>query len=330
MTGLKGVLAKIQTGISRNAYLNETAVRTQIVQPILHALGWDVYDPDQVCPEYTLKLKTATRRIDLALCVSNRNPRCIVELKSTEYALKRIGRSDGDRQLFEYSFHAGAPLALLTNGVNWRFYSTQSAGTYEERLVSTLDIEKNSLDEVAAKLERYLSYANTESGKAADHAREDLNVRIDQHKAREAIPHAWAQLVEGDLDQRLAALLTEATAVLIEACPTRQDVADFLRRLKPEGGRRPPRLTETVRAGSTKISPGLKAAHTRAVREHKRAVEAGAPSDVINAARAKVRASEARLGTAAPTRLAADAGGGFSKQRPRKGETQSSFDRYRP
>ena len=156
-------------------------------------LGWDFYNPDQVCLEYTLKLKTATRRIDLALCVSNRNLRCIVELKSTEYALKRIGRSDGDRQLFEYSFHAGAPLALLTNGVNWCFYSTQSAGTYEERLVSTLDIETDTLDEIAVGLKRYLSYANTESGKAADHAREDLNARMDQHKAREAIPRAFGQ-----------------------------------------------------------------------------------------------------------------------------------------
>lgn len=193
MSGLEDILAEIRTGIFRNAYPNETAVRTQIVQRILHALGWDVYNPDQVCPGYTLKLKTATRRIDLALCVSNRNPRCIVELKSTEYALKRIGRSDGDRQLFEYSFHAGAPLALLTNGVNWRFYSTQSAGTYEERLVSTLDIETDTLDEIAVGLKRYLSYANTELGKAADHAREGLNARIDQHKAREALPRASGQ-----------------------------------------------------------------------------------------------------------------------------------------
>ena len=64
------------------------------------------------------------------------------------------GRSDGDRQLFEYAFHAGAPLALLTNGVIWRFYSTFSAGTYAERLVRNLDIETEPPDEVAAALDR--------------------------------------------------------------------------------------------------------------------------------------------------------------------------------
>ena len=156
------------------------------MQRILHELGWSVFDPDKVCNEYTLKLKTTSRRIDLALCVKNRNPRCIIELKSTEYDLKEVGRSDGDRQLFEYAFHAGAPLALLTNGVNWRFYSTFSAGTYAERLVRNLDIETEPPDEVAAALDRYLSYANTESGRAADYARVDLDKRVDRHTTNAA------------------------------------------------------------------------------------------------------------------------------------------------
>ena len=178
MADLPGVLTQIRDGISRNAYPNETAVRTQIVQPILETLGWPVYDPEKVCNEYRLRLKTTTRRIDLALCVSNRNPRCIIELKATGYDLKQIGRSDGDTQLFEYAFFAGAPLALLTNGINWRFYSTVSAGTYAERLVRTLDIEREPPEEAAAALERYLSYANTESERAAHYALEDRDKRI--------------------------------------------------------------------------------------------------------------------------------------------------------
>lgn len=234
MTELRAVLIEIRDGIARNAYPNETAVRTQIVQRILHELGWNVFDPDQVCNEYTLKLGRTSRRIDLALCVKERKPRCIVELKSTDYDLKEIGRSDGDRQLFEYAFHAGAPLALLTNGVNWRLYSTYSAGTYAERLVRTLDIEAEPPDDVAAALDRYLSYPNTASGKAADYARVDLDKRIDRHKAKEAIPRAWTRLVEDGPDGRLAALLLDATSSLVDSAPARQDVAAYLRRLKSD------------------------------------------------------------------------------------------------
>jgi len=185
--------------------------------------------------------------------VKNRSPRCIVELKSTDYDLKEIGRSDGDRQLFEYAFHAGAPLALLTNGVNWRFYSTFSAGTYAERLVRTLDIETEPPAEVAAALDRYLSYANTESGKAADYARVDLDKRIDRHKAREAIPRAWSGLVEDGPDGRLAALLIDATSSLVESAPAKQDVADFLRHLKSEA--RSPSRTPKGTATSRQKSP---------------------------------------------------------------------------
>ena len=84
MADLPAVLLQIRDGIARNAYPNETAVRTQIVQPILERLGWPIYDPERVCNEYLLKLKTTTRRIDLALCVSHRSPRCIIELKATD------------------------------------------------------------------------------------------------------------------------------------------------------------------------------------------------------------------------------------------------------
>ena len=52
VTDIVGILAEVRIGISRKAYSNETAVRTQIVQRILQALGWDVYNPDQLCAEY--------------------------------------------------------------------------------------------------------------------------------------------------------------------------------------------------------------------------------------------------------------------------------------
>ncbi len=299
MTDIAKVIEKIRRGISQDKYPNETAVRTQVIQPVLHALGWDVYNPDHVCAEYSLKLKTTTRRIDLALCVSNRNPRCIIELKSTGHDLKQPAGSAGDRQLFEYSFHAGVSLALLTNGVHWRFYSTQSAGTYAERLVRSLDIEADEPGEVAAALDRYLSYANTESGKAADYAREDLIERRGRSHAREAIPKAWARLVKADSDaepdERLVALISETTASLSDRTPATDDVAHFLRRLKPPG-----RWTQAASTEPTQGSPGLKAAYTRALRAYETAVASGAAKAALDVAQAKVEAAAAKLGIAPP------------------------------
>ena len=101
MDELIDFVCRVRDGIARDAYPNETAVRSQLVQPILERLKWPVYDAAKVCHEYSLKFKNATRRVDLALCVSaGGSPRCIIELKGPS-------QTEGDEQLFEYAFHAG-------------------------------------------------------------------------------------------------------------------------------------------------------------------------------------------------------------------------------
>lgn len=217
----------VRDGLERSAYPNETAVRSQIVQPILERLGWPVHDATEVRHEYSLKFKGSTRRVDLALCVpASDSPRCIVELKAPDQA-------EGDEQLFEYAFHAGAPIALLTNGEIWRFYHILASGTYNERLVRALDLRRHAPEEASETLERYLSYPNTESDKASDYAREDLSKRINRDKAKKKIPDAWRHLIEHDPEKRLAKLLIDVTASISEYAPAESDVVDFLDRLRP-------------------------------------------------------------------------------------------------
>ena len=230
MDELIAFVSRVRDGIDRNAYPNETAVRSQLVQPILERLKWPVYDVDKVCHEYSLKFKGTTRRVDLALCVSaGGSPRCIIELKGPN-------QTEGDEQLFEYAFHAGAPIALLTNGEHWRFYHILTGGTYNERLVRTLDLRKHAPEEVAEALERYLSYPNTESGKASEYAKDDLDKRINRDKAKGLIPAAWKALIEGDQDDRLVKLLIDKTSSLSVYAPMESDVVSFLEDLRPSHG----------------------------------------------------------------------------------------------
>jgi len=218
----------VRQQLAKNTYPNETAVRSQIVQPIFERLGWPVYDASRFCHEYSLQTRTSTRRVDIALCVSNGgSPRCIIELKWP-------GRVEGDEQLFEYAFHAGAPLALLTNGTQWHLYHILVGGSYAERLVRTLDLKRHDAMEVATALDRYLSYANTESGIAPEYAKQDLAERINRNKAKEQIPKAWAQLTANQ-DNRLINLLVDETASFSDYAPNKADVLAFLRSLNPPG-----------------------------------------------------------------------------------------------
>ncbi len=45
-----------------------------------------------------------------------------------------------DRQLFEYAFHEGVPLAILTDGTTWPVYVPALQGSYDDRRVYLLDL----------------------------------------------------------------------------------------------------------------------------------------------------------------------------------------------
>ncbi len=250
MDALISFLAQVREQFERNAYPNETAVRSQIVQPVLEKLGWPVYDAHMVHHEYPLKAKGSTRHVDLALCMPNGgSPRCIIELKGPD-------KVEGTQQLFEYAFHAGAPLALLTNGEYWSFYYIPTGGTYDERLIRTIDLRTIAPTDAVRALNRYLSRENTVSGRAAEYAKEDLDTRINRNRAKRKIPEAWNNLTKDDPDDRLVSLLINETALISDYAPVESDVVSFLRSLRPDGPDHPDDLPPGNPSPSTSKATG--------------------------------------------------------------------------
>ena len=213
----------VKEKLREDTFPNEASVSMSIVLPVLERLGWDVRDPSYVYPEYPLE----GRKVDYGLKISEGKEeglRCIIEVKAVGNII------DADRQLFEYAFHAGTPLAVLTDGRLWRFYLAFAAGKYKERLVRTLDIEEHSPEEVVKGLVRYLSFDNTRSEQARKNAESDLNERMAKIEAKESISTAWENLLDGTSD-KLVNLLIEETS-LISSAPERSDVERFLKGLK--------------------------------------------------------------------------------------------------
>ena len=143
---MKEDLLDIRAGIKAGRYVNEATVSQGIVQRLLHTLGWPVYDTEVVAPEYSL----GGRRVDYALCHPPREPVVMVEVK-------QVGQSKGaDRQLFEYAFHKGVPMAVLTDGQEWNFFLPTEQGDYGERQLYKLDLLERDPQEAEASLKRYL------------------------------------------------------------------------------------------------------------------------------------------------------------------------------
>lgn len=200
---MEQLLNRIRDGLSRGAYPNERAVSTSIVVPILRALGWDDSDPDQVMPEHA----TGRGRVDYALRCPPHRPAAFIEVKG-------VGRSsDADRQLFEYAFHEGVQLAVLTDGREWNFYLPDQQGSYAERRAYQLVLDEREVVESAERLTRYLQRDRVASGAALEAATRDYRDARSRREAAEMLPRAWSEL-SAEPDRALLDALLERTEAL--------------------------------------------------------------------------------------------------------------------
>jgi predicted type IV restriction endonuclease len=218
---MEDLIRRIKERLLEGAYPNEAAISFSVVMPLLRALGWDDSDPEQVMPEYS----SGGRRVDFALCGAGKRPSLFIEVKGVGRAL------EGDRQLFEYAFHEGIPLCLLTDGREWSFFLPSGQGSYDERRVYRLQFNDRSPTECARILTRYLQRTRVKSGEAFEDAMRDYRDIASRREATRNIPAAWHKLVD-EPEDLLVELLAEQTETISGFRPTSSEVTRFLRTLK--------------------------------------------------------------------------------------------------
>lgn len=127
----------------------EEATKNAFVMPFLAALGYDVFNPQEVVPELTADVGTKKgEKVDYAI---KREGEVImlVECKHAGQNLKEANMS----QLFRYFTVTHARIAILTNGIEYRFYSDlEEPNKMDERpflVLDLLDLRENLIHEVA-------------------------------------------------------------------------------------------------------------------------------------------------------------------------------------
>ena len=98
----------------------EEATKTALVLPfITHVLGFNVFDPDEVVPEFTADVGTKKgEKVDYAI-IANGSPIMLFECKHYGVDLSKEPAS----QLYRYFSVTAARLGVLTDGVTYRFFS---------------------------------------------------------------------------------------------------------------------------------------------------------------------------------------------------------------
>lgn len=126
----------------------EEATKNAFIMPFINALGYNVFDPTVVVPEYTADIGIKKgEKVDYAI-MKNGNPIMLFECKSAKADLEKEHSS----QLFRYFSVTPVKVGVLTNGLVYKFYSDlENKNKMDERPfleLNMLDIKETNVNEL--------------------------------------------------------------------------------------------------------------------------------------------------------------------------------------
>jgi hypothetical protein len=201
----------------RISSFDEAATKQAVLLKVLSLLGWDTFNIDEVVPEYAV----GTQRVDYSLRNSNTN-KVFIEVKKVGEDLDKH-----QEQLLNYSFKEGVKLAVLTNGVGWRFYLPLYEGSWEQRKFYTIEIYDQESGDIADRFIGYLEKENVCSGKSAQNAEAVYKSRQKDYLIHYTLPKAWDRLISTP-DELLVELISDATEKLCGHKPDASTVEKFI------------------------------------------------------------------------------------------------------
>jgi len=182
----------------RISSFDEAAAKQEIVLQLLSLLDWNIFNSDEVYPEYSV----GGKRVDYSLRIDSVNE-VFLEVKKPKEDLE-----NHQEQLLGYCFQEGVRLAVLTNGATWWFYLPLHGGTWEQRKFYSIDVFQQETDDVVWKFLDFLSREHVKSGKAFDNAETVYKSQQKRKILEEALPKAWNMIVS-EPDELLVDLINE-------------------------------------------------------------------------------------------------------------------------
>jgi len=114
---IKGIASRIPK--QRDHIQTEEATKNAFIMPFISALGYDVFNPLEVIPEFTADVGTKKgEKVDYAIKKDN-DIIILIECKWSGADLHK----DHASQLYRYFSATEARFAILTNGIDYEFYS---------------------------------------------------------------------------------------------------------------------------------------------------------------------------------------------------------------
>ena len=128
----------------RDILQTEEATKNALIMPFIAALGYDVFDPTEVIPEYTADFGTKKgEKVDYAIAKNSK----LIMLFECKHCGGDLSIANAS-QLFRYFNATEARIGVLTNGIQYRFFTDLEASNKMDE-TPFLEVDVTALNEVA-------------------------------------------------------------------------------------------------------------------------------------------------------------------------------------
>ena len=163
---------------------DEGSTKQALVLRLLSLLGWDIFDVEEVCPDYSVN----SNRVAYALKIKN-SYKVFIEVKRVQKKLDNYQKG-----LIDVSSQEGVNLSILTNGLIWWFYLISAEGDWQKKWFLSIDFLKQKPDHIADQILDLLTKDKISKGQALKSAK-ILHEKKNQKIAADFIPQAWNQII---------------------------------------------------------------------------------------------------------------------------------------
>ena len=192
----------------------EEATKNAFVMPFIGALGYDVFNPVEVVPEFTADIGTKkNEKVDYAI-MQDGKPIILIEVKSATSDLSEAHAS----QLFRYFSVSDARIGILTNGMQYHFHSDLEKPNHMDEkpflIVDILNFDTRPVSQLkkfsksAFDVDRILSSANELKYKR------EIKLLLESeynHPSEDFVRHFARPVYSGHLRANVIAEFTEIT-----------------------------------------------------------------------------------------------------------------------
>jgi len=195
---------------------DEASTKQAVVLRLLSFLGWDIFDVEQVYPDYSAN----SSNVSYALRIKNTN-KVFIEVKRVHSKL-----DNHQKPLVNLASREGVNLAVLTNGTIWWFYLISANGNWQRKWFYSIDLIKQKPDAFVPNLMDLLSKTKVTKGQSLKAAK-SLFQRKRQKLAANFLPEAWNQIISQP-NKIFVELLSEQTEKLCRYKVDTKSIQKFL------------------------------------------------------------------------------------------------------